>query len=121
MVYFGYFNRKVSLVKRKRDGQYFALKILRKHTLLSRREASFFMEEKESMVLGRHSRWITKLYSSFQDPQNLYLLMEFVQGGSLGSYLNSCEEPLDEIKVRFYASEMLLAIQVVHDLGFLHR
>jgi serine/threonine protein kinase len=78
------------------------------------------MEEKESMVLGRHSRWITKLYSSFQDSQNLYLCMEFVQGGSLGSYLAG-QEPLDETKTRFYASEMLLAIQQVHDLGFLHR
>jgi protein-serine/threonine kinase len=95
--------------------------MLRKHTLLSRREASFFMEEKESMVLGRHSQWITKLYSTFQDSQSLYLLMEFVQGGSLGSYLNSIQQPLSEIDSRFYAIEMLLAIQAVHDLGFLHR
>jgi serine/threonine protein kinase len=79
------------------------------------------MEEKESMILGRNSPWITKLYSSFQDPQNLYLLMEFVQGGSLGGHLSSLQEPLNEMNAIFYAAEMLMAIQAVHDLGFLHR
>jgi serine/threonine protein kinase len=95
--------------------------MLRKHDLLTRREAAFFMEERESLVLGRHSEWLTRLYASFQDELNLYLLMEYVPGGSLKNLMDSQEEPMEEDSARFYAAEMVLAIEEVHRLGFIHR
>jgi serine/threonine protein kinase len=111
----------VTLVRSKQDGQYFAMKILKKKELLSKREAAFFMEEKESLILGRNSEWLTRLHASFQDESAVYLVMEYLAGGSLKSYIESCEEPIDESDAKFYAAEMILAIDEVHRLGFIHR
>jgi serine/threonine protein kinase len=79
------------------------------------------MEERESLVQGRHSDWLTKLYASFQDELNLYLLMEYVPGGSLKSLMDTQDDPMEEESALFYAAEMILAIEVVHRLGFIHR
>ena len=113
----------VCLVKDKQDSTYYAMKILRKSDLITKREAAFFMEEKDSMILGRNSRWLTKLYMSFQDQLNLYLLMEFVPGGSLKTWIDSNEEPMKEEDALFYVIEMILAIDQVHSFSsrdFIH-
>lgn len=115
------FLAQVSLVQSKQDGQFYAMKILKKRELLSRREAAFFMEEKESMILGRDSEWLTRLHMSFQDESAVYLVMEYLAGGSLKGFIESLEQPMDEPGVRFYVAEMILSIDEVHRLGFIHR
>ena len=79
------------------------------------------MEEKESMILGRDSEWLTRLHMSFQDESAVYLVMEYLAGGSLKGFIDSLEQPLDEPGVLFYVAEMILSIDEVHRLGFIHR
>jgi citron Rho-interacting kinase len=50
-------------------------------------QISFFEEERDIMALS-NSPWITKLHYAFQDPLNLYLVMEFHAGGDLLSLLS---------------------------------
>jgi serine/threonine protein kinase len=97
------------------------MKILRKNDLLTKREAGFFMEEKEALILGKNAQWLTQLYMSFQDQNNLYLIMEFVAGGSLKALIDLKDEPMDELDAKFYVAEMIMGIEEVHSLGFIHR
>lgn len=43
--------------------------------------------ERDVLVEADH-QWVVKMYYSFQDAQNLYLIMEFLPGGELDSKIN---------------------------------
>nr|KAJ3420367.1 hypothetical protein HK105_005752 [Polyrhizophydium stewartii] len=112
---------RVCLVRAKKDSNVYAMKILKKSDLLTRREAAFFMEERNALVFSQQSEWITTLYAAFQDDDNLYLVMEYVSGGSLRSLLNNRETSMDEAEARFYVAEMILALEVLHRYSYIHR
>jgi protein-serine/threonine kinase len=66
------------------------------------------------------SPWVVKLYTTFQDAYFLYMLMEFLPGGDLMTMLIKYEIFSEDI-TRFYIAEIVLAIEAVHKLGFIHR
>jgi protein-serine/threonine kinase len=66
------------------------------------------------------SPWVVKLYTTFQDSYFLYMLMEFLPGGDLMTMLIKYEIFSEDI-TRFYIAEIVLAIEAVHKLGFIHR
>ncbi|KAI9209733.1 kinase-like domain-containing protein, partial [Polychytrium aggregatum] len=111
----------VCLVRSKLDKLVYAMKILKKTDLLTRREAAFFMEERNALVFAQQSKWMTTLYSAFQDDENLYLVMEYVSGGSVRNMLDSREEDMSEDETRFYMAEMMIALDELHKLSFIHR
>ena len=64
--------------------------------------------------------WIVDLKFSFQDNKYLYLGMEFLPGGDLMSLL-MVRDILPELDAKFYAAELVLAIESVHKLNCIHR
>ncbi|KAF4774507.1 hypothetical protein HER10_EVM0000372 [Colletotrichum scovillei] len=63
---------------------------------------------------------VVPLISSFQDPVNLYLLMDYMPGGDfLGLLIR--ENILTESRTRFYIAEMILCVEEAHRLGCIHR
>lgn len=66
------------------------------------------------------SRWFVRLFATFQDSHYVYMAMEFVQGGDLFKYLEM-RHRLNMREGQFYIAELLLALEVVHDYGFIHR
>ncbi len=60
------------------------------------------------------------MYYSFQDTINLYLIMEFLQGGDMMTLLMK-KDILSEDATRFYIAETVLAIHSIHEMGFIHR
>lgn len=63
---------------------------------------------------------IVRLHYSFQDEEQLYLVMDFCPGGDLMSLLIR-EDVLPEAWVRVYAAEAAMAVAAVHSLGYIHR
>ncbi|KAK7483128.1 hypothetical protein BaRGS_00025624, partial [Batillaria attramentaria] len=75
----------------------------------------------ERMVLLEvNSVWIIRMFHSFQDAINHYLLLEYIPGGSVKELLRR-EGNLMEEKARIYGAEMLLGINALHRHGFMHR
>ncbi|KAG0178271.1 Serine/threonine-protein kinase MRCK beta [Apophysomyces sp. BC1034] len=110
----------VSVVRSKLDSQIYAMKVLNKDTLLSQHERAFSIEER--LVLSQSSEWMPSLYAAFQDGENLYLVMEYAGGGDLFSVLERQENQcLTEDEARFYIAEMILAVDHLHHLGYVHR
>ncbi|KAG9313056.1 kinase-like domain-containing protein [Chiua virens] len=66
------------------------------------------------------SPWVVQLFYSFQDPLYLYLIMEFLPGGDLMTMLMKYDVFSEDV-TRFYMAECILAIEAVHDLGYIHR
>ncbi|XP_026088703.1 serine/threonine-protein kinase MRCK alpha-like isoform X4 [Carassius auratus] len=110
----------VAVVKVKNADKVFAMKILNKWEMLKRAETACFREERDVLVNG-NSQWITTLHYAFQDENNLYLVMDYYVGGDLLTLLSKFEDRLPEDMAKFYLAEMVLAVDSVHKLHYVHR
>ncbi|XP_009880126.1 PREDICTED: serine/threonine-protein kinase MRCK alpha isoform X3 [Charadrius vociferus] len=110
----------VAVVKLKNADKVFAMKILNKWEMLKRAETACFREERDVLVNG-DNQWITTLHYAFQDVYYLYLVMDYYVGGDLLTLLSKFEDRLPEDMARFYLAEMVIAIDSVHQLHYVHR
>lgn len=109
----------VKVVKKRDDGQIYAMKIMSKAEMVKKNQVHHILAEREILTLI-DSPWIVNLVYSFQDSQNLYLVMDFLQGGDyMNILINRDILPIED--ARFYIAETALAIDAVHRLGYIHR
>ena len=65
--------------------------------------------------------FIMGLEYAFQDSQRLYLIMEFVNGGELFYHLRQSKGGFQEDRARFYAAEIVSALEYLHKSGVVYR
>ncbi|KYQ90455.1 putative protein serine/threonine kinase [Tieghemostelium lacteum] len=109
----------VSLVKQKATSSYYAMKRLKKSEMIKKEQAAHVRAERDVLATA-NTDWVVKLYNSFQDPDYLYLVMEYLPGGDMMSLLIKYDI-FTEDQARFYIAQTLLAIDSVHQLDFIHR
>ncbi|KAJ8373273.1 hypothetical protein AAFF_G00266840 [Aldrovandia affinis] len=109
----------VRLVQKKDTGHVYAMKILRKADMLEKEQVGHIRAERDILVEA-DSLWVVKMFYSFQDKMNLYLIMEFLPGGDMMTLLMK-KDTLSEEATQFYMAETVLAIDSIHQLGFIHR
>ncbi|ESW21126.1 hypothetical protein PHAVU_005G043800 [Phaseolus vulgaris] len=111
----------VYLVDLKGTRTYFAMKVMDKAALISRNKLLRAQTEREILGLLDHP-FLPTLYSYFETDKFYCLVMEFCSGGDLHSLRqkqpNKC---FPEEAARFYASEVLLALEYLHMLGIVYR
>ncbi|KAI9771009.1 MAG: hypothetical protein M1840_002713 [Geoglossum simile] len=111
------FSRKKNLGPRK---QVYAMKVIRKSDMLRNSQEGHLRAERDFLVSSEGSRWIVPLIASFQDKDNLYLVMDFMLGGDfLGLLIR--KHTLNEDVARWYIAEMILCIEEAHKLKWIHR
>jgi serine/threonine protein kinase len=66
-----------------------------------------------------NSEWIVKLHYAFQDFRFLYMVMEYMPGGDLVNLMANYDVP--EKWAKFYTAELVLALDAIHSLGYIHR
>ena len=59
-------------------------------------------------------------FTTFQDDRNLYMLLEYVIGGELFSHLRKAGRFTNDV-TRFYAAEIVLAIEYLHARDIIYR
>ena len=101
-------------------GKIYAMKVIRKSHMLRNCQEAHLRAERDFLVASQTSRWIVPLHASFQDFSNLYLVMEFMIGGDFLTYLLR-EDVLDEAAARWYIAEMILCIEEIHRMNWIHR
>lgn len=106
-------------MQRKANGQVYAMKSLIKAEMLQKDQLAHVRSERD-ILAEAESPWVVKLFTTFQDTNFLYMLMEFLPGGDLMTMLIKYEVFSEDI-TRFYMAECILAIEAVHKLGFIHR
>ncbi|KAF2362380.1 Rho binding domain [Trinorchestia longiramus] len=108
----------VQLVRHKHTKKVYAMKLLSKYEMIKRSESAFYWEERDIMAHA-NSEWIIQLHFAFQDVKFLYMVMDYMPGGDLVNLMSTYEVP--EKWARFYCAEVVLALQAIHSLGFVHR
>uniref|UniRef100_A0A672L0F7 non-specific serine/threonine protein kinase n=1 Tax=Sinocyclocheilus grahami TaxID=75366 RepID=A0A672L0F7_SINGR len=63
--------------------------------------------------------FVVQLFYAFQDNRYLYMVMEYMPGGDLVNLMSNYDVP--EKWARFYTSEVVLALDCIHSMGFIHR
>jgi len=109
----------VRLVQKIDNGHIYAMKVLRKSEMVEKEQVAHVRAERDILVEVDHT-WVVKMFYSFQDTENLYLVMEFLAGGDVMTLLMK-KDTLSEEAAQFYIAETALAIQTIHKLGFIHR
>jgi len=111
----------VRLVQKIDTGHVYAMKILRKADMVEKEQLAHVRAERDVLVEASvDNQWVVKMYYSFQDPISLYLIMEFLPGGDMMTLLMK-KDTLSEEQTCFYIAETALAIDAIHQLGFIHR
>ena len=95
----GSFGR-VHLVQDLSKKEYRALKVMKKSEVVRLKQVEHTINEKTILEQLRHP-FLVHLFGVFQDSQNLYLVLEYVQGGELFTYLRKSGVSNDAPIVRF--------------------
>ncbi|KAJ7180669.1 AGC/NDR protein kinase [Mycena filopes] len=109
----------VRLVQKLDTGKVYAMKSLHKAEMLKRDQLAHVRAERDVLAEST-SPWVVQLFYSFQDPFYLFLVMEFLPGGDLMTMLMKYDVFSEDV-TRFYMAECILAIEAVHQLGYIHR
>ncbi|KAL5723970.1 Serine/threonine-protein kinase d6pkl2 [Ranunculus cassubicifolius] len=100
---------------------YFAMKVMDKASLASRKKLTRAQTEREILQLLDHP-FLPTLYTHFETDRFSCLVMEFCPGGDLHTLRQ--RQPgkhFSEYAARFYAAEVLLALEYLHMLGVVYR
>uniref|UniRef100_A0A8C3CUK9 non-specific serine/threonine protein kinase n=1 Tax=Cairina moschata TaxID=8855 RepID=A0A8C3CUK9_CAIMO len=108
----------VQLVRHKSSRRVYAMKLLSKFEMIKRSDSAFFWEERDIMAFA-NSPWVVQLFYAFQDDRYLYMVMEYMPGGDLVNLMSNYDVP--EKWARFYTAEVVLALDAIHSMGFIHR
>ena len=114
----GSFGR-VHLVKMRDSGRYCALKVLHKEDVIKMRQLEHTINERSILAQVTHP-FLVNLLGTFQDALNVYFILEYIQGGELFSYLRKYVRFPNHV-ARFYASEVLLALEHLHSKNIIYR
>ena len=101
------------------NGSIVAIKKMKKEEMHKKNQVLHVRAERDVLSEAKNE-WIVDLKFSFQDQNFLYLGMEFLPGGDLMSLLMA-RDILPENDAKFYAAEIVLAIESVHKLDCIHR
>ncbi|XP_051882042.1 cAMP-dependent protein kinase catalytic subunit PRKX isoform X2 [Pristis pectinata] len=114
----GTFGR-VLLVKDKKTREYRALKVMSIPDVIRLKQEQHVHNEK-SILTEIHHPFLIKLYWTHHDECFLYMLMEYVPGGELFSYLRNLGR-FNNSTGLFYSAEIVCAMEYLHAKDIVYR
>ncbi|XP_026539761.1 protein kinase C theta type [Notechis scutatus] len=111
---------KVFLVELKTTNQFFAMKALKKEVVLMDDDVECTMVEKRVLSLAWEHPFLTHVFCTFQTKENLFFVMEYLNGGDLMFHIQNCHK-FEMDRARFYAAEIICGLQFLHSKGIIYR
>lgn len=110
----------VILFQHKPTTKFYACKRLNKVELVKKGMVDQVIKEKR-MLCAIDYPFVIRLLFSWKDDNYLYLFMPFIRGGDMIKFLMKNEHHITETVIRFFAAQLLLAINYLHDMNVVHR
>ncbi|KAL7424748.1 Serine/threonine kinase [Cryptotrichosporon argae] len=112
---------KVMLAEERQSNNLYAIKVLKKEFIIENDEVESTQSEKRVFLAAAQERhpFLLGLHSCFQTETRVYFVMEYVSGGDLMLHIQKKQFTLRQAK--FYACEVLLALEYFHAKGIVYR
>eukprot|EP00914_Ancora_sagittata_P012479 GHVO01024002.1.p1 GENE.GHVO01024002.1~~GHVO01024002.1.p1 ORF type:complete len:482 (-),score=75.56 GHVO01024002.1:376-1821(-) len=110
---------KVILCREKSTSVLYAIKILKKSVIIAKDEVAHTLTESRVLQKTKHP-FLTHLKYSFQTPDRLCFVMEYVNGGELFYHLSK-DRVFSEDRTRFYGAEIISALAYLHENDIVYR
>merc|ERR1719376_491269 len=114
----GSFGR-VKLVFHAKENKYFALKILKKIEIMKLKQVDHILSE-ISILNSIDHPFLVRMTGITQNERYLYIVLEYVQGGELFTYLRTVQSLRNEEAV-FYAGQVCLMFEYLHSKSIVYR
>ncbi|XP_077835764.1 protein kinase C zeta type isoform X2 [Macaca mulatta] len=119
---------KVLLVRLKKNDQIYAMKVVKKELVHDDEDIDWVQTEKHVFEQASSNPFLVGLHSCFQttsrlrclSPCRLFLVIEYVNGGDLMFHMQR-QRKLPEEHARFYAAEICIALNFLHERGIIYR
>ena len=87
--------------------------------IIDKKSEKSILGERDLLSKLKHP-FIVNMICSFQDYENLYILMDLLTGGDLRYHFNS-NHIFSENEIRFFISCLILSLEYIHDNNIIHR
>ncbi|CAN6357134.1 unnamed protein product [Urochloa humidicola] len=114
----GAFGR-VFLARKRVTGDLFAIKVLKKADMIRKNAVESILAERDILISARNP-FVVRFFYSFTCRENLYLVMEYLNGGDLYSLLRNLGCLVEDM-ARTYIAELVLALEYLHSMNVIHR
>ncbi|KAL4646089.1 protein kinase C zeta type isoform X1 [Arapaima gigas] len=111
---------KVLLVRLKKNDQVYAMKVVKKELVHDDEDIDWVQTEKHVFEQASNNPFLVGLHSCFQTESRLFLVIEYVNGGDLMFHMQR-QRKLPEEHARFYAAEICIALNFLHEKGIIYR
>ena len=111
---------KVWKVQYKKTKQILALKELSKRIILDENLLELTFKERD-ILSSLYSPYISNLYCTFQDKENLYIVLDYLPGKDLRFKIKTLKRNFTEEEIRFIAGNVILGLEYIHSNGIIHR
>ena len=110
---------KVLLAKKNNEETIYAMKIMKKISMVKKNQVDHIKTERRILELIDHP-FINKLKYAFQTEQKLYLVTDYCPGGELFFHIQRVER-FNEEAVKFYGAQLVLALEHLHKNNIIYR
>uniref|UniRef100_A0A671QXC0 protein kinase C n=1 Tax=Sinocyclocheilus anshuiensis TaxID=1608454 RepID=A0A671QXC0_9TELE len=111
---------KVLLARLKKNEQIYAMKVVKKELVHDDEDIDWVQTEKHVFEQASTNPFLVGLHSCFQTESRLFLVIEYVNGGDLMFHMQR-QRKLPEEHARFYAAEVCIALNFLHEKGIIYR
>lgn len=110
---------KVTLVRKKQSGKFYAMKVVNKAALVKTKQMEHMRTERKVLGLTNHP-FIVSMHYTWTTSTKIYFVLDYCPGGELFFHL-SRRKRLPEYMARFYIAEITLALEHLHVHGIVYR
>ena len=106
-------------IQSKKTKTKYALKEMSKVRIIDKKSEKSINTEREFLSKLNHP-FIVNMHYAFQDKDNLYLVMDLLNGGDLRFHISRYRK-FSEEQTRFFIANMIYALEYIHENNVIHR
>ncbi|KAG5678456.1 hypothetical protein PVAND_008128 [Polypedilum vanderplanki] len=109
----------VKLIKHNTTEKFYAVKIISKERIVKSKQIFHCINEKK-ILRSLNYPFVVYLEFSLKDNSYVYFCMPFVNGGEMFTHLRKAKKFEEELS-KFYAAQVFMALDYIHNLGMIYR